>query len=381
MTDSTITGIAAAQAVAEGCEVAWQGGAAPAVLPWLWLRENCPCPACYNDKTHQREVDTAGLPPEIAGAGLRAPEDGTALEVTWSHGGHESRYPAKLLRDLCAADESAAGARPERFPWDAAGIAERVPALPHDRVMADEGSGLLELLDSIDRIGFGFVRGVPATLEDTRALVERIGYIRETIFGGLWTFSAEAMEHSDSAYSTQALRPHTDGTYSHDAPGLQVFHCLGFDGEGGESILVDGLRIAEDLRRDEPGAFRVLTSVGVTGRYIEPGVHLRATRPVFRLDRDGRVVQVSFNNYDRAPVRLPNEVIPAFYGALRAFEIRANDPAMQFHYPLRPGEVLLIDNWRVLHSRAAYSGKRKMAGCYVNREDFESKLRVLRLAR
>ena len=44
----------------------------------------------------------------------------------------------------------------------------------------------------------------------------------------------------------------------------------------------------------------------------------------------------------------------------------------------RPGEVLLFDNWRVLHGRAAYEGERRLCGTYLNWEDFESRLRLLR---
>jgi alpha-ketoglutarate-dependent taurine dioxygenase len=51
---------------------------------------------------------------------------------------------------------------------------------------------------------------------------------------------------------------------------------------------------------------------------------------------------------------------------------------LQWRHPLRPGEVLLVDNWRVLHGRAAYQGERRLCGAYLNREDFESRLHILR---
>jgi trimethyllysine dioxygenase len=42
--------------------------------------------------------------------------------------------------------------------------------------------------------------------------------------------------------------------------------------------------------------------------------------------------------------------------------------------------MLVFDNWRVLHGRGAFSGMRKMAGSYINREDFESRIRSCGLA-
>jgi trimethyllysine dioxygenase len=41
--------------------------------------------------------------------------------------------------------------------------------------------------------------------------------------------------------------------------------------------------------------------------------------------------------------------------------------------------VLLFDTWRLLHAREAYVGYRRLAGAYLNREDVESRLRVLRI--
>ena len=115
----------------------------------------------------------------------------------------------------------------------------------------------------------------------------------------------------------------------------------------------------------------------VPGQYIGDGAHLMAARPVFRHDHTGRLVQVSFNNYDRAPFLLEEADMVAFYDAIRVFDELANDPAMQWRHVLQPGEALLFDNWRVLHGRAAYTGLRRMCGGYLNREDIESRLRQL----
>ena len=49
---------------------------------------------------------------------------------------------------------------------------------------------------------------------------------------------------------------------------------------------------------------------------------------------------------------------------------------MQWSEVLRPGDALLFDNWRALHGRRAYTGKRTLCGAYLNHEDFESRLRM-----
>lgn len=47
---------------------------------------------------------------------------------------------------------------------------------------------------------------------------------------------------------------------------------------------------------------------------------------------------------------------------------------------LGAGEMVVFDNRRVLHGRDAFdpqSGSRYLHGCYVDRGEFESRLRVL----
>jgi len=231
-------------------------------------------------------------------------------------------------------------------------------------------------LTTIAQYGFAIVTDTPTTTSATEDLIRRVGYVRETIFGGFWEFTAD-LSKADLAYTNVHLSAHTDGTYSHDAPGLQMLHCLYFDGIGGDSTLVDGFKIAEVLRANEPELFAMLSTVAIPGQYIGDGAHLMSARPVFRHDHSGALVQVSYNNSDRAPFLLPADEMARLYEALRAFDLLANSESLQWRQVLQPGDALLFDNWRVLHGRYAYTGKRTLCGAYLNHEDFESRLRML----
>ncbi len=118
----------------------------------------------------------------------------------------------------------------------------------------------------------------------------------------------------------------------------------------------------------------------VPAQYLGDGVHLRAEHPVIGLDHAGDFVQIAYNNYDRAPFILPRPRMTAFYRALKLFNQLINDPANEITMRLAPGTALLFDNWRTLHGRRAYQGYRRLCGAYLNKEDFDSKLRVLRAA-
>ena len=354
-------------------EIVWADGGSTR-YPWIWLRDHAHDPDTLHPTTQQRQVYTAGLAPDLLGHAVQL--DDHSVVVTWNDGcTDDSVLPLEFLSRYRLPQPARAGVHLPRTLWDAASIGEATPTVSYDAVMSSD-AGLRDWLAATATFGFCIAAGTPPMAEATKALLRRIGYVRETIFGGMWEFTAD-LTKADTAYTNLELRPHTDGTYSHDAPGVQLLHCLHFEGTGGDSTMVDAFAVAARLRAEHPAHAALLARVDVPGQYIGDGSHLLAARPVLRHDASGELVQVSFNNYDRAPFLLEEGEMLAFYDALREFDRIANDPAMQWRHVLAPGEALLFDNWRVLHGRHAYGGVRRMCGGYVNREDVESRLRQL----
>jgi len=351
--------------------VTWDDGVESS-YPWLWLRDHARDEATIHPVTQQRLLDTAALPPDLRAASASA-TDGVA-RIAWHGSDDVSEVSIELLRRFRVPDTARTTVPLAPVLWDAAVIGEATVNVDHDLVMATD-EGLRQWLSTIATYGFAIVSATPPTAAATEALIRRVGYVRETIFGGFWEFTAD-LAKADLAYTSTYLSAHTDGTYSNDAPGLQMLHCLYFDGTGGESTLVDGFKIAEVLRTTDPELFDALSTISIPGQYIGDGSHLMAARPVFRHDHNGALVQVSYNNSDRAPFLLPPEEMTRLYSALRAFDQLANSESMQWKQVLRPGDALLFDNWRTLHGRHAYSGRRTMCGAYLNHEDFESRLRT-----
>lgn len=353
--------------------VAWSDGTTSEHL-WLWLRDHSHDAATIHPDTHQRQLFTAGVDPGLSSSRVSVVDDDVVVE--WDDG-DASRLPVGFLRDH-RRPGTTEDVDDDRVLWDRDSIAAEWPEVRYDDVMQDDGA-VAEWLRLVARFGFCITTGTPTTVEATEALARRVGYVRETIFGGMWDFQAD-LSKADTAYTNLELRPHTDGTYSQDAPGLQMLHCLAFDGTGGESTMVDGFRVAAQLRVAEPDLYDVLASVEVPGQYVGDGVHLMARRPILRHRSDGVLEQVSFNNADRAPFSLPADDMRTFYDAVRAFEVRLNDERLQWRRVNPPGDAMLFDNWRVLHGRLSYTGHRHLCGCYVNREDFLSRRRMLAAA-
>lgn len=274
--------------------------------------------------------------------------------------------------------------------------------MDYNRVMLPDDSGVAELLEKIvrqlpgksalllltiaqKRHGFAFVDNTPyEDPQDTKRLLERISFIRETHYGGFYDFTPD-LSMADTAYTNIALPAHTDTTYFTDPAGLQSFHLLSHtpapgsaaapDGEsgsegpqGGASLLVDGFAVADDLKRNHPHLYKILAKVrlpwhasGNKGITIAPDKRY----PVLELDQDtGELHRIRWNNDDRGVVPWDDEYSPEqWYEAARVW-----DATLRSHFQcwiqLEPGRVLIFDNWRVLHGRSAFTGIRRICGAY-----------------
>jgi trimethyllysine dioxygenase len=194
------------------------------------------------------------------------------------------------------------------------------------------------------------------------------------------------LSSKDTAYTSESLESHTDNTYFTEAAGLQALHMLSHtDGSGGESSLVDGFNAARELYSQDKEAYLRLSNTGVyahasgnDGISIQPASAL----PTFSHDAEGgHLVQVRWNNADRAGVAADFDDLDAWYDAAGKFDAILSDPKNQYWFQLRPGQLLIFDNWRALHGRAAFTGKRRMCGGYIPRDDFISKYRQTNLSR
>jgi len=366
--------LSTARLVNQDVEVSWKHEASSARFSPFWLRDHCHSEASLNRETLQRQVDTFAIAKDIAPAKVEIADAGRTLRVTWTNDDIVSIFPAEFLWKI-SQDEGRERA-PRRTLWDRDSMGKNFPSVSHTEILQSDAA-LLRWLSLAEEFGFALTTGAGASVADLETLVKRVGYVRQTIFGGMWEFSAN-MAFKDTAYTSVGIGPHTDGTYSNDSPGFQMFQCLAFDGKGGDSTLVDGFKVAETIRKTDPKAFDILTEIKVPAHYLGDGVHLRAEHPVIGLDHNGDLRQIAYNNYDRAPFRLPVPRMTEFYRALALFHRLINDPAYEISMRLLPGTVLFFDNWRTLHGRHSFEGHRHMSGAYLNKEDVESKLRVLR---
>jgi len=351
------------------------------VIPLVWLRDHCRSPRCYNHETNQKNVDEDILGRDLTPASVTL-TGGDKLGITWQDG-HQSEFTSKWITDNFY--PGGFSQVTQRVLWEAKDIQNNLPRVNYTDHMGTE-EGLRSTLRNLLMYGFCMVDGTPASIETTQAVVERLTFVLETLFGGMWQFTSDA-SRSDTAYSVLGLGAHTDNTYMDLPAGIQVFHCLKHTGSGGDTLLVDGFKAADTLYREQPAAHATLARTVIPHEYKEPagehspGYHLHSLGPVLRLHPgSGEMVQLRFNPYDRAPLNtVPPSDIPAFYEAYDMLSRTIARKEGELWVKLQPGTVIFIDNWRVMHGRSAFDGERRMCGCYLPRDEWVSKARTMGL--
>ena len=338
------------------------------VFPFAWLRDNCACPECRH-ASGQRLLEPAAIPFDVHPLEVRFERD--QLLLAWAPDGHASTYSGEWLRS------GPAPATPARQLWDAT-IADDLPLVDGAGVVRDPRV-LRRWLAFVDRLGFGLLSGVPVSDGEVARIAELFGHVRVTNYGRIFEVRA-VVDPANLAYTSLGLGPHTDNPYREPVPSLQLLHCLSSSAEGGESTLVDGFAVAEALRADHPADFARLAGRSVAFAYADGGAELCAEAPVIELDPHGAVRALRFNPRSLRTASIPASERAGWYDAYLRLARMLVDERFEVRLRLAPGDLLIVDNRRVLHGRAPYAtsaGRRHLQGCYADVDGLRSTLAVL----
>jgi len=230
----------------------------------LWLRDNAQDPETRSPANGQRLITLLDIPRETRIAGAE-----------WIDGGLSIRFEPEGKRVTFDPDWLLAHAYDTPAPieagWTGAGIVRWDSSLPdsmpdsmpvedYHAVVADNAVRL-RWLDRVRRYGFARLTGAPATEGVALAVAALFGYVRETNYGRVFDVRVKA-NPENLADTNLGLQAHTDNPYRDPPPGLQILTCLQNSVEGGESVVVDGFKVAERLQTttkpevDQPAAER-----------------------------------------------------------------------------------------------------------------------------
>ena len=149
---------------------------------------------------------------------------------------------------------------------------------------------------------------------------------------------------------------------------------------------MDGFKLAEEICKSNPEHFYILYSIPLSYHLTGSGHKYLNTTPSIVLDPEtGQVTRVHFNNCRRLPLhpqtssqlQQPRISNTKAVWCVNDFHDHDEKRISAVHIHLEPGNLLTFDNHSLMHARIAYTGLRQMCGCYINKEDLVSKLRVL----
>ena len=325
-----------------------------------------------------------------------------------------------------------------------------ITSFEYKNVMDDEGI-LLNAMQEIFEKGAILIKNGPIfdstnTIENERQEQQLqqesvVGDLGKRFSGGILShgslygdiFHVQTKAHAENiAYTNVALPPHQDLTYYESKPFLQLLHCVNNSSndnedsriEGGESVLIDAMAAAEELRHLAPDLFDVLChreAIFLKERdqagMISPKPHI-VCDPTF-----GQVVEINWSPPFEGPLQPdPNIPVEQYVRAYQAMECMLNIPvfsnendgvqggnrqaqkdcngsigsllppdlrrklqdyAIQYtwQYALERGDILVFNNQRMLHGRRGFvsisGGQRHLIGCYTESDATISQYRQL----
>jgi len=340
----------------------------------LWLREHSREAVDYDPINHQRLYDPTDLPADLAVTSCRTLDAG-AVHLGFSDGA--------LCRLSLEEVATALGWRadpnvpPAPEAWTAATFSGdcRVAWAALDRA-----EGMLACLDSFFRFGFVILEGTPTEIGALNRIAGRFGTVRPTNFGVLFDVESKP-DPEDLAYTGLALAAHTDNPYRKSVPGIQFLHCLANSLPGGDSTLVDGLAVAHRLAAEDPEGSAQLTQTPVEFVYRYGDTLFVHVSPLIELDRDGRIERIRFSTRMDYVSPLPFERLAVHYRARSRMARLLADPEFQIGFRMKPGDAIMMDNYRLLHGRGAFDsgaeGRRHLQGCYIEHDGPDGLYRVL----
>ena len=239
---------------------------------------------------------------------------------------------------------------------------------------------MYESLLDFYKYGFVIFENVPTQENFIVNFANSIGSIRRTNFGEFFNVKSKP-NPNDLAYTSLPLAPHTDNPYRKPVPCIQLLHCIENEVGGGLSTLVDGLAVTEELKKEHPSFFQILTEIKVRFQFVDDNVVLEDWAEMIQLDENKRLKQVRFSpRLDFVPL-MDKEKLELYYAARNKISEMYNSEKFRIEFKLKPGDLLMMDNYRLLHGRTEYNaneGNRFLQGCYIDYDSTEGKLKHLK---
>ena len=339
----------------------------------FWLRERVDEEEFLDKGTQQRLFDPTTLDSEISINTVSINEN--FLEVNFDDGVTYKLKIDKLALEF-SNDDTVTKSIP-KIKWNS--TLENIKNFKYQDNFFDSKE-MYVLLTSFYKYGFVIIKNIPTDNNFIVKFANSIGSVRRTNFGEYFDVISKP-DPNDLAYTSLELSPHTDNPYRNPVPCIQILHCIESEVTGGLSTLVDGFTVTEDLKKQNPEFYKILSEVKVRFKFIDKDVVLEDWSELIKLNDDKTFKQVRFSpRLDYVPM-LDKERLDLYYKARRKLSEMYNSEKYRIEFKLAPKDLMMMDNYRLLHGRTSYEtkeGNRFLQGCYIDYDSTEGKLKHLK---
>jgi len=338
----------------------------------FWLRERVSEKTFLDEKTQQRLFDPTELKKNVEIQELNLSDE--HLEVSFNDGVKTKLTIQSIIREFSDINNIKLI---ERVEWDST-LKDLNNFEFKENIFEDRK--MYEALINFYKYGFIIFKKVPTKNNFLVNFANSIGSIRRTNFGEFFNVKSKPSPN-DLAYTSLALAPHTDNPYRNPVPCIQILHCIENQVSGGLSTLVDGYTVTEKIKKDFPDYYKILTEIKVRFQFIDQNVFLEDWAEMIQLDENKKFKQVRFSpRLDFVPL-MDKEKLELYYSARNKISELYNSKKYRIEFKLMPGDLLMMDNHRLLHGRTSYDaneGERFLQGCYIDYDSTEGRLKHLK---
>mgnify|MGYP001829146100 CR=1 FL=1 len=349
----------------DSVEVHWADGEVSR-LPFLWLRDNCGCEECRVTQTSEKRFVISEVPADLRPVDLSLLGD--ELRVAWPDG-HQTSYSGRDIRRLETQDAD------PRTLWGSDFEPRRIDF----QAFLDQDAVAARTIEDFIEHGAMVLTALPTEPGTLELLAPRLGPVREVLFARIHDVQVDPGGYN-VAHTSMALPPHNDFASYSWPPSVQALHMLANETPGGESVIVDGFRIVEELRAEQPEHFDALCTTPVPFREFDEDNETYAVAPMIRLDSDGKVAGFRFSNQLMQAIPPNRPGVAAFYRAYHEICGRVTTASAQAVFRLEAGQILVVASHRVLHARKAFEpvGRRHLQDAYFEYDNVRNHLVMLR---
>ena len=339
----------------------------------FWLRERVDGEEFLDKGTQQRLFDPTFLDSQVTIK--KANINDKFLEIDFNDGVYSKLDIEKLAQEFHNEDTVVKSI--PKIKWDS--TLENIKNFEYENNFF-ESKAMYELLISFYKYGFVIIKDIPTNDNFIVKFANSIGSVRRTNFGEYFDVKSKP-DPNDLAYTSLGLAPHTDNPYRNPVPCIQLLHCIESEVTGGLSTLVDGYTVTEDLKTQNPNFYKILSEVKVRFKFIDKEVVLEDWSELIKLNNDQTFKQVRFSpRLDYVPI-LEKDELDLYYKARKKLSEMYNSDKYRIEFKLTPKDLMMMDNYRLLHGRTAFEtkeGNRFLQGCYIDYDSTEGKLRHLK---